>query len=436
MAAGIVLGWTSPISTDIQSSHYHNIRVSKPEMGWIGSLTTLGALLMCIPTGFLCDLIGRRTVLLLLVIPFSAGWSLLIWANSIEMLYAGRFITGLAVGACCIASPLYTSEIAQKEIRGALGSYFQLMVTIGILYAYVAGKYLPITQYTISCAIVPLVFFVLFAFQPETPLFYLKKGKFDKAKSALIRLRGPKFNVDAELNDLDSALKDASFSNVSFCYTMKKRATQRAFLISIGLMFFQQMGGINAVIFYTRDIFQSAGIGINAQMATIIVGAVQVIATFVSTLVVDSLGRKCLLLSSGFVMALSSACLGLFFTLKDRHLVQDPHILSELSYLPLVALSVFVVVFSLGFGPIPWMISAEIYTSEMKGLGSSVAGALNWTLAFIVTKFYLDLQTAIGADITYYGFGLVSFLGAIFVLYVVPETKGKSLDEIQDILAN
>lgn len=405
-------------------------------MGWIGSLTTLGALIMCIPTGFICDLIGRRTVLLLLIIPYSIGWSLLIWANSIEMLYIGRFINGLAVGACCVASPLYTSEIAQKDIRGALGSYFQLMVTIGILYAYVAGKYLTVTYYTISCAVVPLVFFVLFAFQPETPLYYLKKGKFDKAKCALLRLRGRKYNVDAELNDLDSSLKDSTFSNVSLSYTIKKRATQRAFLISVGLMIFQQLSGINAVIFYTSDIFQQSGIEINKQLATIIVGGVQVIATFLSTLAVDSLGRKCLLLFSAAIMALSSGLLGLFFTLKDRDLIHDKMIVQELSYLPLISLCIFVVVFSLGFGPIPWMISSEIYTSEIKGLGSSIAGSLNWTLAFFVTKFYLDLQLSIGTDVTFYLFGSVSFLAVIFVFYFVPETKGKTLDEIQDILAN
>lgn len=419
----------------MEKNTYHGITVNDTQMGWIGSLTTLGALCMCIPTGFICDFIGRRLSLLLLIIPFSVGWSLLIWASSLHMLYIGRFICGLAVGACCIASPLYTSEIAQKEIRGALGSYFQLMVTIGILYAYLAGKYLSNTHYTISCAIVPIIFFILFVFQPETPLFYLKKGKFDKAKASLTRLRGKKFNVDAELNDLDTALKDAAFSNATLCYTLKKKATQRAFVISIGLMFFQQLSGINAIVFYTRDIFQQSGIKIDAQSATIIVGGVQVLATFISTLVVDSLGRKCLLFSSGFIMGISSAMLGVYFTIKDRHLIDDGHIMNELGYLPLVSVCVYVVVFSLGFGPIPWMISSEIYISEIKGVASSIAGSFNWFLAFLVTKFYLDLQNAIGTDITFYLFAVISLISAIFVYFVVPETKGKTLDEIQDLLA-
>lgn len=434
VAAGTVLGWTSPISTDIEKNTFHGIKVNDTQMGWIGSLTTLGALCMCILTGFICDKIGRRLTLLLLVIPFSIGWSLLIWAKTIEMLYIGRFVCGLAIGGCCIAAPLYTSEIAQKEIRGALGSYFQLMVTIGVLYAYVAGKYLPITDYTMCCALLPLIFFVLFAFQPETPLFYLKKGKFDKAKASLIRLRGKKFNVDAELNDLDSALKDAAFSNVSICYTIKKRATQKAFVISIGLMFFQQLCGVNAIVFYTRDIFQQSGIKIDPQTATIIVGGVQVLATFASTLAIDTLGRKCLLFTSGFVMAISSTLLGVYFTLKDRHVI-DGHAINGIGYLPLASVCLYIVVFSLGFGPIPWMISSEIHVTEIKGIASSIAGSLNWFLAFIVTKFYLDLQSAIGADITFYAFATISLISAIFVYFVVPETKGKTIDEIQDLLA-
>lgn len=427
------MGWTSPITTDIENGKYHNIPVDSSQMGWIGSLTTLGAVCMCIPTGFICDLIGRRLSLLLLIIPFSIGWSLLIWGNNLIMLYIGRFVTGMAVGACCVAAPLYTSEIAEKEIRGALGSYFQLMVTIGVFYAYLVGKYLNPIYYTVTCAVVPLIFFVFFLCQPESPLFYLKKGKFDKAKSALSRLRGKDYNVDSELSDLDTALKDAAFSNVSFCYTLKRKSTRKALLISFGLMFFQQFGGINAVIFYTGNIFQASGVKIDPKFATIIVGGVQALATFVSTLVVDKLGRRMLLLNSAFIMAFSSFALGIFFNLKDRHLITDDAV-RNLGFLPLLSLCIFVIVFSLGFGPIPWMISSEIFISEIKSIASSVAGTLNWFLAFLVTKWYLDLQNAIGTDSTFYIFAFVSFLGTIFVYFVVPETKGKSLDEIQDLL--
>lgn len=129
-------------------------------------------------------------------------------------------------------------------------------------------------------------------------------------------------------------------------------------------------------------------------------------------------------------MAISGALLGIFFTLKNRELVDDDT-LQTLGFLPVLALCVFMVVFSLGFGPIPWMISAEVFPAEVKSLASSAAGTFNWFLAFLVTNFYLSLTLAIGGDITFYIFAAISLGGTAFVYLIVPETKGKTLDEIQ-----
>lgn len=430
LAAGAVLGWTNPILDDIEKGRFHNIHVSNTQMGWIGSLVTLGGMCMCFPTGIICDLIGRRLTLLLLVVPFFVGWSLIIWANSVIMLYFGRFITGLAVGASCVAAPLYTNEIAQKEIRGMLGSYFQLMVVTGILYAYVMGCFLSDISYTISCAVCSIVFFTLFYFQPETPLYLIKKAEFDKAKQSLLQLRGPKFDVDSEINMIEGSLKETSQNTVSFMATLKKKSTLKALLIAFGLMFFQQFSGINAIILYSSEIFQESGVKFDPKIASILVAAFQVVATFISSLVVDKLGRRMLLIVSLSVMALSSTLLASYFTVKTRHLV-DPTVLNSFGFVPTVSLCIFVIVFSLGIGPIPWMISSEIFTSDLKSVCGSAAGTFNWFLAFLVTKFYLDIKNYIGQDITFYVFAAVSLIGSLFVYFIVPETKGKSPDEVQ-----
>lgn len=429
-AAGVVLGWTNPILNDIEKGRFHHIHVSDTQMGWIGSLVTLGATYMCFPTGIICDLIGRKTTLLLLIIPFCVGWSLIIWANSVVMLYFGRLITGNAVGACCVVAPLYTSEIAQKEIRGTLGSYFQLMVVTGILYAYVMGSFLTPIPYTISCAVCVFLFFVSFYFQPETPLYLVKKGKFEQAKKSLIQLRGVKFDVDSELNAIESAVKETRQSTVSFISAFTKKSTLKALLIACGLMFFQQFSGINAVILYSSDMFQESGVKFDPKIASIIVAAFQVIATFISSLVVDKLGRRALLMLSMTVITTSNVLLGSYFTMKTRHLL-DPTVLNSLGFLPTASLCIFIVVFSLGIGPIPWLISSEIFRPDIKSICSSAAGTLNWFLAFLVTKFYLDLKNCIGQDITFYLFAGLSLIGSVFVYFIVPETKGKSPDDIQ-----
>ncbi|XP_044270984.1 facilitated trehalose transporter Tret1-like [Tribolium madens] len=430
LAAGAVLGWTSPILNEIQHGKFHNITVNSNQMGWIGSFVTLGGMTMCIPTGFLCDLIGRKKTLLLLIVPFAIGWSLILFAKSIVMIYLGRLITGMAAGASCVAAPLYTSEIAQKEIRGTLGSYFQLMVTIGIIFAYLAGKFLTSMGYTIFCASLPVVFIVLFAFQPETPAFCLRSGLYDDALRALVRLRGPCESNEAELAEIEGTLKESLESSVSISQTFQKKANIKAFVIAFSLMFFQQFSGINAIILYSSDIFASAGSNLDANTAAIIVGAFQAVATFVSSLMIDKLGRKILLLTSSIVMAFSTLVLAIYFTLKYRTAI-DGAVLHEIGFIPIVSLCLFVVVFSIGLGPIPWMISSEIFTPEIKSIASSGAGTFNWFLAFLVTKFYLQVNECVGQDSTFYAFSILSLLGGVFVYFVVPETKGKTVEQVQ-----
>lgn len=423
------MGWTSPISDDIEKGMYNQISVNDYQMGWIGSFTTLGALIFCLITGKICDIIGRKSTLILLIIPFGIGWTLILWAHSLTMLYLGRFITGIAAGACSIAAPLYINEISQKEVRGTLGSYFQLMVTVGILYAYIFGKILSIVNYTIMCSLLPVAFVLIFSFQPETPIFYLKTSQYVKAVTTLKQLRSANYNIHTELAMMENSL---TTTNLNFAALINKRV-MKAMAIALALMFFQQFGGVNAIIFYTSNIFNQAHINFDAKIASIIVAIMQVVATFISSLVVDKAGRKMLLIGSTIVMSISCLLLGLFFTLRDRINI-DQNTIDSLGFLPVLSLSFYIIAFSLGLGPIPWIIPSEIFTPDIKGIASSVAGSFNWFLAFFITKFYLDVQHLIGQDTSFYIFSVVSLIGSLFVYFILPETKGKSSEEIQSML--
>ncbi|KAF5279761.1 hypothetical protein FQA39_LY05451 [Lamprigera yunnana] len=430
VATGTVLGWTANISEEMQKGDFNGLTITEEQLGWIGSFATLGAMVMCFPIGVMCDKLGRKVAMLVLTAPFIVGWLLIIFASSVPMIYVGRFITGMAGGAFCVSAPLYTSEIAEKEIRGALGSYFQLLLTVGILFAYIMGFAAPPKIYTIILAVLPLVFFVAFIFQPETPIYRMKQNRVEDARTSLLRLRGTNYDVDWELAEIKMVLEEEKKNRKPFLECINTRSAKIAAIVCFSLMFFQQAGGINAVIFYTSDIFESAGSSLDPKVATIVVGVIQCIATFVSSLVIDRLGRRILLLLSDLFMAISGILLGLFFSLKDRQLV-DNETISSLGFLPILALSVFFIVFSLGFGPIPWMISSELFPAEIKSVSSSAAGTFNWFMAFLITKFYLSLKVAIGGDSTFYLFSAISICGTIFVFFVVPETKGKSLDQIQ-----
>ncbi|XP_030756017.1 facilitated trehalose transporter Tret1-like [Sitophilus oryzae] len=430
LSAGVVLGWTSPILDYLTSGKYNDIPIDNNTMGWIGSFATLGAMAMCIPAGFICDLIGRKKALLALMIPFLLGWSLIIFARTILELYFGRLITGMAVGACCVAAPLYNGEIAHQDIRGKLGSFFQLMICTGIFLAYLVGKFLSPHQFTLFCASMPFVFLVCFVFQPESPNYLMKKFQYENARKALLVLRGENYNVDEELLQIEGHLKESSQSAVSLRSIFSKKSVKVAILISFGLMVFQQMTGINAIILYSSNMFKSVGVHLDPNLGTIMIGLFQMIATFLASLLIEKLGRKLLLFISMSTVTVCCVVIAIYLSVKP-HL--DNEELKEISFLPVTAFCLFVIAFSFGIGPIPWMISSEIIPTEIRSMVSSTAGTLNWFLAFMVTKVYLLVA---GEACIFYIFTVFTLLGTIFVLLVVPETKGKSITQIQEELNN
>lgn len=438
MACGTLLGWTSPTgqlvvdrADDPAFVGEYGFGIGSEAWSWVGSSTTLGAAAMCVVIGTIINMFGRKLTMLLLVVPFVIGWALVTWPQNVAMLLVGRVLLGISGGAFCVTAPTYTGEIAQKEIRGSLGSYFQLMITAGILFVYVLGAGVNLFTLNLVCLFIPIVFGAIFVFMPETPLYLVSKGRDEDAAKSFKWLRGSDYDYSAELSELQAEHQEKEAAKVSILSALMRKASVKAIGISLGLMFFQQMSGINAVIFYTGDIFRDANTGIEPTLATIIVGVMQVIATFVSTLVVDKLGRRILLLASIIVMTICAILLGVYFVMQTN----DRTSVDNLGWLPIVALSVFIIMFSLGFGPIPWMMAGELFSPDIKGVAASIAGATNWILAFIVTKFFGNIQDAIGKGETFFLFAGMSVIGIIFVFFAVPETKGKSLSEIQIMLA-
>ncbi|XP_047993465.1 facilitated trehalose transporter Tret1 isoform X2 [Leguminivora glycinivorella] len=435
LAAGTMLGWSSPVIFKIKQANStdYDFPVSESQGDWVSSMVNLGAAAVCFPIGLIMDAIGRKKTMLCLVLPFTIGWLLIIFASNIGMLMAGRFVTGIAGGAFCVTAPAYTSEIAQDSIRGTLGSFFQLMITVGILFAYAVGSYVSVLVFNVLCAIIPIIFGVVFFFMPESPNFLVVKNRPDEARDALIRLRGRNYDVDTELNNLRAKAEESRNNPVSFSSAITKKTALKALLICYSLMLLQQLSGINAVIFNTSDIFAAAGAAIPAAIATIIIGVIQVVATLTSSLVVDKLGRRILLLLSALVMCVCSTALGVFFFLQTVHGADAP-IVQQISWLPLLALSLFIIAFSLGFGPIPWMMAGELCTIDIKAFVGSTAGTLNWLLAFTVTSTFNSLNASIGRGQVFWLFAGIMLLGFVFIFFLVPETKGRSEDEVQVLL--
>uniref|UniRef100_A0A2H8TYH7 Facilitated trehalose transporter Tret1 n=1 Tax=Melanaphis sacchari TaxID=742174 RepID=A0A2H8TYH7_9HEMI len=208
---------------------------------------------------------------------------------------------------------------------------------------------------------------------------------------------------------------------------LSDKINRKALLISIGCMFFQQMSGINVVIFYMADIFKSTGSNMSPNACTIIVGVVQLIMTVVSFTIIDKSGRKALLVISALLMVNCYAGLGGFFLIKTHYL----ELASKLNWLPLVCIAVYISAFSIGYGPVPWIMMGEIYSSEVKPIGTSLTTCTNWTLVFVVTYVSTELTRWLGQAGCFLTFSVFCLMGAAFAAFIVPETKNKTLAEIQ-----
>jgi SP family facilitated glucose transporter-like MFS transporter 8 len=253
------------------------------------------------------------------------------------------------------------------------------------------------------------------------------KNKTDAAKNSLKRFRNDENSINNELNDLIKEEEIRKSQNA--LDALNRKSSKRALVIAVSLMFFQQFSGINAVIFYTNAIFADANVDLDPKYATIIIGVIQVIATFISTMTVDKLGRKILLMVSFGLMGVCTMTLGIYYALGAS--AQE-----GLGWLTLTSLCVFIIAFSLGAGPLPWLCISEIFASDVRAVAGAIAGTLNWTLAFVVTITYPPIREAIGPSACFLVFAILSFIGVAFAQFFVPETKGKSIAEIQKILGD
>lgn len=229
---------------------------------------------------------------------------------------------------------------------------------------------------------------------------------------------------------MESELIKSGSQDTSFLKALARRETKLAVIISLGMMTFQQLSGINIVIFYSSKIFDSSGSLMNSEICTILVGLAQVVATLVVMFLIDKVGRKVLLQTSAVSMAICLGLLGWYFHQKDTG--RD---VSSLGSLPVIAVLTYILLFAIGFGPIPWMTSGEVLSDDVKGVCTGIAVSLNWTLAFIVTFTFQYVVDSIGNAGTYWTLSGICVIALLFVTFVVVETKGKSLQQIQEELA-
>ncbi|OXA62593.1 Facilitated trehalose transporter Tret1 [Folsomia candida] len=344
--SGTVLAWTSTVNPQLKETKDIG-NLTDSNLSLIASIAVIGALISGAAAGFSIDKIGRRLTIILLVIPFILGWGLVAFAQDYAVMLVGRFITGFCAGAYTLVVPVYISEVTQDRLRGAMSNCMVVTLVSGILFSYVLGALVPWKWLSIISGILPIFLAIAMFFIPDSPRYQVVKGMQTKAAESLRWLRGVDDvrDIDDELKELQHSVQvSKEASGGSLCDILKAR-NMKPLAICLVLMIFQQFGGINAVIFFTVDIFKASGSDINPNVASIIVGSVQVVCVIVSTLLVDRMGRKVLMFISETGMAVSLAALGVFFYLKHDNHDQTPE---NLGWLPLLSMILYIITYNLG----------------------------------------------------------------------------------------
>lgn len=420
---GILFGYNTSVVSGVLLFITRDFYLTTLEQELVVSTLLIGALIGALAGGFVADHLGRKKTLFLTLALFFIGVLMLTNAEGFNTLLTGRFITGLAVGIVSMAVPLYIAEMSPPEHRGALVSLNQLCITIGILIAYIVtfsfsneGAWR--TMFGFAFIPIAIQFIGLF-FIPETPSWLFSHNRKESAEKVLhkIRIANPNHHlVEAEKKEDTPTRKGWR--------ELFSPEVRRPFLIGIGVAVFQSITGINTVIYYAPRIFQLAGFekAETALFATVLVGAVNVIMTVISLWLIDRLGRRALLIGGLIGMALSLIILGISFLIQG-----------EASGLTAIAAMLFYVsFFAISLGPVAWLIISEVYPLGIRGRAMGIATFSNWVCNYFVSLTFLTLLQELGTAGTFWLYAIICFLGLWFVIKLVPETKGKTFEQIQN----
>jgi SP family galactose:H+ symporter-like MFS transporter len=422
---GLLFGYDTGVISGAILFIEQDFALSSLYIGIVVSAVLIGAVIGAAVGGDLADHIGRRKMILVAALIFALGAIGTAAAPNVSLLILGRIVVGVAIGIASEVAPLYISEVAPAKVRGSLVSLNQLAITIGIVVSYLADYALAPIQgwrYMMLLAVIPAAILGLGMIPlPDTPRWLVNHNKPDEARKVLKRIRG-NVDVEKELGEIQQGLKQQKSGRAELLNPLVKPAL----IIGVALAVFQQVTGINTVIYYAPKIFQFAGVTSSsaAIFATLLVGIVNVVFTVVAILLLDRVGRRPLLLVGLAGMVSSLVLLGVSFYFTS--------LLGLLGDLATIGLMVYVASFAIGLGPVFWLLVSEIYPLKVRGLAMSIASEANWGSNLIVALTFLTLIQFIGRSGTFWFYAVIGAFAFVFAYLLVPETKGSTLEEIEN----
>jgi SP family galactose:H+ symporter-like MFS transporter len=422
---GLLFGYDTGVISGALLFIRQTFNLSSTMQELVVSAVLIGAVLGAVAGGVLADRFGRRRMIILagLIFTISAiGTSL---AGNVATLIAGRIVVGIGIGIASFTSPMYMSEISPAKVRGSLVSINQLAVTIGIVVAYLIDFALSDIQgwrYMFGIAAVPSTALVIAMWRmPPSPRWLMSHGRSDEALAVLRRIRGSQ-DIGGEMREINDSLARQKGGAEDLFHPLLRMAL----IVGVGLAIFQQITGINTVIYYAPTIFEFAGFKTAgfSILATAGVGVVNVGFTVLAIRLMDRVGRRPLLLIGVAGQIVGLAILGAAFQLHQLAAV--------IGYIAIISLAIYVGAFAVGLGPVFWLMISEIYPLRVRGAAMSIATFANWGLNLAVAVTFLTLVGAIGRPGTFWLYAVIGIAAWVFIYRLVPETRGRSLEEIEE----
>ena len=412
---------------------------SEAQIGWANSCALIGCLVGALVAGMLSDKFGRKKLLILSALIFAVSSLGNALAENYSVFIAWRILGGVAIGIASSLSPMYISEVAPSQMRGKLVSINQLTIVIGILLAQVINWYLVRNlpagatdefirnswfgqqgwRWMFGLTVAPsILFFIGMLLVPESPRWLAKNGNKKLAEKVLVKIGGENYSA-AALGEINSTLASEEIQRVRFADLLDPKMA-KVLVLGVVLAVFQQWCGINVIFNYAEEIFKAAGYDISSVLSNIAwTGSVNLAFTFVAFGVVDKGGRRPLMLFGSAALALIYFAMGYCY---QQHVLGLPVLLLVLGAIACYAMSL---------APVTWVVISEIFPNHIRGAAMSVAVCALWIACFILTYTFPMLNAKLGAAGTFWLYAVICVLGFIFIFFKLPETKGKSLEEIE-----
>ncbi|XP_072392798.1 facilitated trehalose transporter Tret1-like [Diabrotica undecimpunctata] len=424
---GVCFAWTSPFIVKLVEDKV-NYDISEQEASNLTIVQPLTVILTCLIFNKIPDIIGRKKTLLLLSIPHIIALTIAAFAKSIYVFYVSRMFVGLANSFLWTALPMYIGEVASPKIRGALGTAITFGLNVGQFAVNIVGSYTDVFTTSFVFLPVPIIFVALFALMPDTPYYYLIKHQDEAAKKSL-RFLTRKSNVEAELkklkSDVERQMSEQGTWKDLFCIESNRKALLAGFFLRISQMF----SGNIVFVQYTQLIFKKAGGDVSPEVASIIYNVLSIVLHITVVLfIVKRFGRKPLYTWSSALCTIVLAVMAVYFYVDENMVEIDT---SSLSWLPITAVVSYQVVSSFGVTVMSSMMLGELFSASIKSKAMSVSMLIMAFGTFASNALFNLLNSNVGTYAPFLLFAICTLISTVLSLYMVPETKDKTLEEIQ-----